>query len=328
MSAQFEAEIRNSIQALNGAVARLSAETERANTGMRNLGTATKVAAAGAEDVGRKGSMSLETMAKGATRAGGEMGKMFGAAGAALGGLNPIALATGMGIGFITGKVFELIQALGQAGEAAARVESAVAGSTGDRRAADRKAVLGFDTKAARDRFTPKAIDGLTDKQQQIVNDMLKQDRSADDIEAAALAAGPQGAFGRGLSSEARASIRDAAVRNRSSNELDVTRFAEAQQRIDALNNRESEYRAVSRGSGIVGGGTTSGDLTSASSALASEVERAAKAVEEARRALEAQNARGGRWSWESGAEQEYQRSVQARDELKSRIERRAAQDY
>lgn len=326
MSAQFEAEIRNSIQSLNGAVARLSAETERANASMRNLGTSARIAATGAEDVGRRGALSMENVAKGATKAGGEMGKAFGIAGAALGGLNPIALGVGVGVGFITTQVFELVRALGQAGEAAARVDAAVAGATGERRAADSKAALGLDTKAARDRFTPGAGSGLTDQQQKIVSDMLKQDASADDIEAAALAAGPQGAFGRALSSEARGSIRDASIRNRSSNELDAIRYAERKQGAAAFDAGRSEMGAVSRAAGI--SDASGADLTAASGALAAEVERAAKAVEEARRSLEAQNARGGRWSWQAGAEAEYSRSVQARDELNSQIERQAARDY
>ena len=297
---------------------------------MRNLGTATKVAAAGAEDVGRKGAMSLETMAKGATRAGGEMGKMFGAAGAALGGLNPIALAAGMGVGFITTKVFELIEGIQRAKEAAGSMKTALEAAPGELRSKDIERVKAIDVDKRMGESLAVPIEGLTTDQRKAVESVFNKGGTAREAQRAAIEAAPQGALGRMLSPEAAQGIHDSWYKNETNPTIQGLRKARGIQQAEESSKKTEDDRSAQRLAGIHSDFTkpTSGDLISSSSVLASEVERAAKAVEEARRGLEAQNARGGRWSWEIGAEREYRRAEQSRDELNARIERRAAQDY
>lgn len=142
--AQFEAEVRNSIGQLQATVAKLAAETERANTSMRGLAASTRQTATEVDRVGVSGDRSMRAVARGATAA----GAGFGGITSALAGLNPMFVATGLAVGGIvtgvTSLVTELVNASAKAEQLAAGIAKA------------KQAAAGVELKAALDVDAPK----------------------------------------------------------------------------------------------------------------------------------------------------------------------------
>ena len=144
--AQFEAEIKNSIGQLQSTVAKLTAETERANTSMRGLSASTRAVATDVDRVGVSGNKSMKEIARGATVA----GAGFGGITSALASLNPMFLVTGAAVGGVVAGVHELVSELINASAKAEELAAGIGRVKAAARQADVGAALGLDVQKER----------------------------------------------------------------------------------------------------------------------------------------------------------------------------------